>query len=180
MAQFDRLPAFPLIANDPYFSIWMPADKPTDTNTVHWTGAEKRIHGYVTVDGRRYSYLGCNSVQAAETLGVHVTPTRTLYEMKAGAVRLDVCFWTPALPKDPDVLSTPITFVDYSVASLDGQAHEVTVRLVVQDQCCYDGMNHPEMYSNSFSVDGLQVCMTGQARQKLLCHSGDHLSLIHI
>ena len=30
----DRLPALPLIVNDPYFSIWMPGDTLTDTNTA--------------------------------------------------------------------------------------------------------------------------------------------------
>ena len=53
----DRLPALPLIVNGPYFSIWMPGDTLTDTNTTHWAGAVKPLRGGITVDGKRFHWL---------------------------------------------------------------------------------------------------------------------------
>ena len=47
MQNFDRLPAIPLIAEDPYFSVWLPGDLPNDCTAVHWTGAEKPVSGFI-------------------------------------------------------------------------------------------------------------------------------------
>ena len=40
-----RLPAIPLIASDPYLSIWMPADTLTQTDSCHWSGPRKPLLG---------------------------------------------------------------------------------------------------------------------------------------
>lgn len=54
----DRLPAIPLVASDPYLSIWMPADTMTQTDTCHWSGPAKPIRGVLTVDGAACRFLG--------------------------------------------------------------------------------------------------------------------------
>ena len=58
MQEIDRVPAIPLIANDPYFSVWMPGDTLTDEVAVHWTGVPKPITGQAVIDGVAYQYLG--------------------------------------------------------------------------------------------------------------------------
>ena len=54
-------------------------------------------------------------------------PTRTIYEFAGAGVKVGLTFFTPALPDDLDVLSRPLTYLEWSIASGDGKEHEAAV-----------------------------------------------------
>ena len=177
MKHFDRLPAVPLLANDPFFSIWMPADLPTEAEASHWAGQQKPIRGTLCVDGVSKVFLGYSASDAAEITDVTITPTQTRYTAILNGVQLVANFWTPALPDDPDTLSTPASFVDFECVALDGKEHDVQVGLSVSTAICYDGQQYKEVHTDVFPANGLNVCCAGQTNQNILGQSGDHITI---
>jgi hypothetical protein len=117
-----RPPAVPLVAVDPYFSIWSPADRLTDAATVHWTGRPHPLNSLVRIDGEPFRIMGATPADTAAmpqtSLAVH--PTRTVYTFADKRVRITLTFLTPALAWDLDLLSRPVTYLTWDIVSATG------------------------------------------------------------
>ena len=124
-----RPPAVPLVASDPYLSIWSMADRLTDDTTRHWTRREHPLVSLIRIDGKAYRLMGTEpkNVPAMKQVGVQVLPTRTIYDFDDGHVHVTLTFLTPALPDDLDVLARPLTYLTWDVRSVDGAAHVVSI-----------------------------------------------------
>jgi hypothetical protein len=122
-------PSTPLVACDPYFSIWSPGDKLTDVETTHWTGKKQPLASLVRIDGHAFRVMGATpaAVPALDQKSLTVLPTRTLYTFEGAGIALKLTFTTPALPDDMAILSRPVTYLTYDFHATDGKEHEVSV-----------------------------------------------------
>ena len=172
----QRPPAVPLVVHNPYFSVWSMADKLTDQNTKHWTGREQPIHGLARIDGKTWRFMGedPHEVPAMEQTSLEVTPTHTNYQFQAGQVSLTVSFFTPAFPKDLDVLSRPVT---YLTVSASGQGdHDLSVLIDVDPIIAVNSSDEPVTWGRS-RAQGLTVLNVGSRDQRVLNRPGDDLRI---
>ncbi|HEY6466034.1 MAG TPA: DUF4965 domain-containing protein [Candidatus Acidoferrales bacterium] len=176
--QQERAPAVPLIVHNPYFSIWSMNDNLTDGPTRHWTGTPQALTGLVRIDGQAFRYMGNapRGVAAMKQTSLTIAPTHTTYVFEDGGVRLTVAFFTPAFPQDMDVLSRPVSYVTWTAASTDGQAHKVDVLLDVDPMIAVNTDDQEVTWGRS-QVTGLSVMNVGSRDQQVLNRSGDNLRI---
>ncbi|MGD1064909.1 MAG: DUF4965 domain-containing protein [Terracidiphilus sp.] len=172
----QRPPAAPLIAHNPYFSVWSMADHLTDEDTKHWTGAAQPITGLARIDGQTYRFMGAmpRSAPVMQQTALEVTPTRTIYTFQAARVTLTVTFFTPAFPKDLDLLSRPVTYLTLTVTG-EG-AHDVTL-LVDADPLIAVNTRDEEVTWGRSRIPGLTVLNAGSREQRVLNRPGDDMRI---
>jgi hypothetical protein len=173
-----RPPATPLIAHDPYFSVWSFADKLTDEATKHWTGHSQPLNSLIRVDGKSFRVMGDSprDVPAMEQTSRELTPTHTRYHFAGGGVAVDLTFFTPAFLDDLDLLSRPVTYLTWTAHSTDGQPHQVSAFLNANAEMATSFSGQPVTYARQ-QTGNLTVLSVGTQSQNVLNRSGDDLKI---
>ncbi|MBQ7035161.1 MAG: DUF5127 domain-containing protein, partial [Clostridia bacterium] len=181
MNKFARLPAIPLITQDPLVSVWMPSDLMTGPVTTHWCGHKKPLKGNFVIDGKRAMFLSTSGgYDCAELLEQTVTPLSTAWTMRFGGVVAKIKFTSPFIPDDLDLASMPITLVSIVLESEDGKAHEVQTDLKLFDSLCHNGSYkdaQPKLVKTVMQDGDINVGIFGQADQRPVSMSGDNVSM---
>src|ERR1035437_8520112 len=177
-AETLRPPSVPLVACDPYFSIWSAADKLTDTDTTHWTGKSQRLTSLVRIDGKTFRLMGAEPAElpALAQSSLEVLPTRTVYTFDGAGIRLTLTFMTADLPGDLDVLSRPVTYVTWEAQATDARKHTVSVYFDARSEIAVNRPDQPVTFQNA-DVSGIKAWRVGSVEQPILKRKGDDVRI---
>ena len=132
--------------------------------------------GYVDF-GLAYLMKGVSGFEtAAEQISASVLPTQTIYTFKCGPVDLDLIFTSPLLMDDLDLLSRPVSYITYQVASSDGAEHDVQIYFEATPQWAAHDISQRVSYER-ISKNGLSYLKTGTIDQPILQKSGDDIRI---
>lgn len=170
-----RLPAYPLITVDPFFTVWSHSENLYDDDTMLWFGGKKSVNGIVSVDGESFRFIGKGNDEPITQTERKITPYITYYSFENDKIRLDVKFYTPLIIKELEHLSLPCSYIDCAVSSIDGKEHDVAVRISFNEEFCYNETPE-EIEATTGSFGDIKFSKMGLKNQIPLSKSGDEVS----
>ncbi len=180
----QRMPAYPLLTNDPYFSIWSCTDTLTDQNTQHWSGREMPILGLVRINGKAYRFIGKADDKASKSAIPALpmkgerpehSPFTTFYTYEMDSVTIFVTFRSPLLPDDVHVMARPISYIEITGISKAKTAKKIDLYLGLSSDLVLSSANQ-KVKAEPFGTSGLKVLRMGNAKQAPLQTPGDQVS----
>src|SRR5438034_5557850 len=177
-----RPPAVPLLVNDPFLSVWSETNNLTDDVTREWTGTAQPLISLIKVDGQTYRLMGAqpmnlpDMIPAFPQVGVQVTPTRSIYDFDDAHVHVTMTFMTPALPSNLEVLTRPLTYINWDVRTVDGQSHDVSIYQSSSSLLSVTSDTHTVAWSRTTS-GAITALRVGTTTQNLLQPAGDQVGI---
>ncbi len=172
-----RTPATPLVVQNPYFSIWSFNDQLSGGPTRHWTGTRQQLTGSIRIDGKTFRFMGGDrQFPALPQVERAIWPTRTIYDFQGSGVHLTATFFTPALPQEPQILSRPLTYLSWTVRSVDGRPHAVRLGFGASAMLAVNDEQEPVVWGASH-VGDMTVLHVGTNQQPMLAKAGDNLRI---
>lgn len=171
-----RYPAIPLIAIDPYFSVWS-NDNLADKVPYHWTEFPNSMLGTVTVDGEEYRFLGKGTQKVLEQTSVTVDAFSSTYVFCGADIELTARFTSPTLVTDLYYVSRPVSYLCLSYKSLSGKTHKVSASITLSEEFVLNKAGEGRALARAENIDGVSAVSMAKADQKVLWRSGDNLRI---
>ena len=164
------------------------ADSLTDRAPAHWTTRRQSMTGLAVIDGKSFRFCGRTrpgapdwhhhgEPQAMVQQSVAVLPTTSRYVFEAGGVELAVAFATPLLIDNLDILSRPVSYVDFTLRSLDGKEHRAALYFDVSAELAVDSVDQRVQWGCRTLGEGTETLYAGTWEQNILGRRGDDLRI---
>jgi len=172
-----RAPAIPLITIDPYFSIWSMSDQLNGDITRHWTNKQHRLTGILEVDGEYSCFMGLSEYPGMKQEKIEIDALTTTYVFTSEKAELTLSFLSPLLIDQLDLCSRPVSYINTSIRSIDGNEHSYSITLIADDELCLDEKGQDNTEFSFGETDLFTWGRVGNVNQKLLNRSGDDLRI---
>ncbi|KJE88928.1 hypothetical protein CAOG_00497 [Capsaspora owczarzaki ATCC 30864] len=175
-----RPPAVPVLANNPYFSMWSAADSPGRSWLTHANDGIQAIAGYAKVDGANFRFMGQpyqgGSQLATNPISVQVLPLSTIYTYTLGAVRMLLTYSTPALLDDDALMSAPVTYCTFELSSMDGAPHTVDLYIDHSAEVVVTYASNTSVTWDDLSTSASTILRMGASVQSVFSSTDDRIN----
>jgi len=107
---------------------------------------------------------------------VVITATQTKYVFKCGSVDLELNFISPLIATDLDLLSRPVSFINYKVKSNDGKAHSMNISLGLSTNIAVN-KSKEKVVAEKRDNEKLKIIRAGSEKQSILGMKGDDVRI---
>ena len=174
--------ATPLVTVDPYFSIWSFSDNLYDDVTRFWTGRRNSMSAGVFIDGRFHSIMGKRRPnsdryfvmddEVIPQVSLEVKPLSTTYVFENDLLRVKLYFMTPLLVRRPEIMSRPVSYIEYEIEKKTEEEHEISFYFDIMAECAVDHWTQEvEFGRTKYSL------YAGNKEQNVLGKSGDDICI---
>jgi len=118
----------------------------------------------------------CRMQKTAKQKNVTVLPTQTIYTFTCGKVDLKLTFTSPLLMNNLELLSRPVNYISYEIASNDSKPHDVKIYLEASSLWALNSPSQQSMCELQ-RKNGLILLKTGNRTQDILGKSGDDVRI---
>ena len=156
--------AVPLVTVDPFFSIWSCDDALYGGPTEHWCGKPCPIMAGIFVGNTFYSMSAFDQCGKAIRHRIYqtnldITPTSSVYTFENELAKVKLTFRTPLLLDRLDILSRPVSYVEYEIDSKCDQ--EIRFVFGISSRACVDNKTQQVTFKKTdFSVCGGNLCQS--------------------
>lgn len=117
-----------------------------------------------------------DKIKVAKQLTVKVTATQTTYQFRCGDADLAVRFTSPLVLNNLAVLTSPVSYITYSVRANDGKKHTVSLYQGISTDVAVNQPNQP-VKATAYKSNGLQILKAGTVEQPVLQKKGDNVRI---
>ena len=108
---------------------------------------------------------------------VVITATQTKYQFQCGPVDLDLEFLSPLLANNIELLSRPVSYINFKVKANDGKQHNVQVFIGVSTNLTVNKPGEKIRVEETYLKNKLKIVKAGTIEQPILKQKGDDVRI---